>query len=180
MVMTEIRQGDWMQTASGRQFWPIDPRPQDIYIEDIAHALGMMCRYNGHCIKFYSVAEHSVHISRALPPEFALYGLLHDAPEAYIADIVRPAKRFIDGYVAVENRLMMAIAQRFNLPLTMPPEVKRADNAILADEAAQVMGPAPCSWNLAEPPLGVEIAFWCPRRATLEFMARFRELCPHE
>ena len=52
--MIETRKGDWMQTISGRQFWPIDPRPEDVFIEDIAHALSMMCRFNGHCDRFYS------------------------------------------------------------------------------------------------------------------------------
>ena len=66
------RKGDWMQTYTGRQFWPIDPRANEVHIEDIAHALSMMCRYNGHCRTFYSVAEHSVLVSQHVPPEHAL------------------------------------------------------------------------------------------------------------
>ena len=57
------RRGDWMQTHSGLRFYPLDPRPEDIRIEDIAHALPMICRFNGHCSRFYSVAEHSLNVA---------------------------------------------------------------------------------------------------------------------
>lgn len=174
--MGELRNGDWMQTISGGQFWPIDPRPGDVRIEDIAHALSMMCRFGGHCARFYSVAEHSVLVSRAVPPADALWGLLHDAAEAYVADIVRPAKRFIRGYSEVEDRIMAAICEAFGLPLDMPPEVKRADNAVLADEAAQIMGPAPATWTLPEPPSGAVIVGLSPAEARAAFLARFNEL----
>lgn len=178
-ILNSDRRGDWMQTFTGRQFWPMDPRPEEIDIEDIAHALSMMCRYNGHCTDFYSVAEHSVLISRSLPNEYALWGLLHDASEAYIGDIVRPAKRYIAGYHAAEQRIMAAVRQAFGLALDMPDAVKRADNAILADEQRQIMGIPPRDWNLIEPPLGVKIRCLYPDMAKQEFLARFYELCPN-
>lgn len=80
------RRGDWMQTYTGRQFWPLDPLPEDVFIEDIAHALSMQCRYAGHVTRFYSVAEHSVLIARCAPPEAKLYALLgaSDAFEQFI------------------------------------------------------------------------------------------------
>jgi hypothetical protein len=174
--MSDTRNGDWMQTFTGRQFWPIDPRASEVHIEDIAHALSMMCRYNGHCRMFYSVAEHSVLVSRALPDDLALWGLLHDASEAYIADIVRPAKRFIAGYCEVEDRIMSAVCERFGLSPTMPAEVKRVDNAILADESAVLLGPVPAGWGLTEPALGVEIIGWAPWQAEQRFLARYAEL----
>ncbi len=170
------RLGDWMQTVSGRQFWPLDPRPEDIVIEDIAHALSMMCRFGGHCERFYSVAEHSVLVSENVPPQDALWALLHDASEAYIADIVRPAKRFIDGYKHIEANIMAAVCSAFNLPIIEPPSVKRADNAILADEAAQIMGAKPKDWILPEPPLGVRIIGLSPSGAKLAFLNRYRAL----
>lgn len=173
--MTE-RKGDWMQTYTGRQFWPIDPRPDEIHIEDIAHALSMMCRYNGHCRTFYSVAEHSILVSEHIPPEHALWGLLHDASEAYIADIVRPAKRFIAGYCEAEDRIMSAVCERFGLSPTMPAEVKRVDNAILADEQRCIMAAPPAQWTLPEPALGVEIIGWTPWQAEERFLARYAEL----
>lgn len=170
------RLGDWMQTVSGRQFWPLDPRPEDIVIEDIAHGLSMMCRFGGHCERFYSVAEHSVLVSENVPPQDALWALLHDASEAYIADIVRPAKRFIGGYKQMEVNIMAAVCGAFDLPIVEPPSVKRADNAILADEAAQIMGAKPKDWILPEPPLGVRIIGLSPAGAKLAFLNRYRAL----
>jgi hypothetical protein len=172
----QCRRGDWMQTATGRQFWPLDPRADDIDIEDIAHALSMMCRFGGHCDRFYSVAEHSVLVSENVPPEDALWALLHDASEAYIADIVRPAKRFIAGYKDIEAGIMSAVRIRFNLSRDEPASVKRADNAILADEAAQIMGTKPKDWILPEPPLGVRIIGLSPAGAKLAFLNRYRAL----
>jgi hypothetical protein len=175
-MTNETRRGDWMQTFTGRQFWPIDPRASEVHIEDIAHALSMMCRYNGHCKVFYSVAEHSVLVSRALPDDLAMWGLLHDASEAYIADIVRPAKRFITGYHEAETRIMNAVCERFGLQPTMPSEVKRVDNAILADESAALLGPVPADWGLREPPLGVDIIGFSPWDAETLFINRYHEI----
>ena len=62
--MSKRSRGSWAQTFTGRQFFPLDPDPQDIDIVDIAHSLAMQCRYNGHTDRFYSVAEHCVHVSR--------------------------------------------------------------------------------------------------------------------
>lgn len=174
--MLEKRKGDWMQTATGRVFWPIDPRPEDVCIEDIAHALSQLCRYGGHCRYFYSVAQHSVLVSRALPDEHKLWGLLHDASEAYVIDVPRPLKPFLTGYREAEDKVMEAIAERYGLSLPMPAEVKRIDSAILADEAAQIMGKPPRDWNLQEPPLGVEISPWSPELARCEFLFEFEKL----
>jgi hypothetical protein len=86
------RKGDWMQTYTGRQFWPIDPRADEIDIVDIAHALSQQCRFAGHCKSFYSVATHSWHTSNVCNSENALWGLLHDAAEAYLVDLPTPIK----------------------------------------------------------------------------------------
>jgi hypothetical protein len=169
------RAGDWMQTYSGRQFWPLDPQPDEVDIVDIAHALSMMCRYNGHCKTFYSVAEHSVLVSRNVAPQFALWGLLHDASEAYVADIIRPVKPHLANYKAVEANIMAAICAKFKLPMAMPTDVKRADNAILADEMQQIMAKPPADWNLTEPPLGVRIDGVDPNTARARFMRQFAE-----
>src|SRR5258708_302056 len=90
--MQKDRRGNWMQTYTGRAYWPADPRAEDVCIEDIAHALSLLCRYTGHCKRFYSVAEHSILISQVVPPEYAFFGLMHDAQEAYINDLARPIK----------------------------------------------------------------------------------------
>jgi hypothetical protein len=168
-----MRRGDWMQTYTGKQFWPTDPRPEEVDIRDVAHALSLMCRYNGHCLRFYSVAEHSVHVAEAAPAELKLVALLHDASEAYLADIIRPVKPFLENYGAVENRLMLAIAQRFQIAWPMPETVKRIDNAILVDERDQIMATPPKDWNLPEPPLDIKLPCWSPAEAEVEFLHAF-------
>jgi len=88
--MNSTRIGDWIETYTGKQFYPLDPYPEDIDVRDIAHALSNLCRFTGHCRAFYSVAEHSIYVSTHVPKTMALQALFHDAPEAYIADISGP------------------------------------------------------------------------------------------
>ncbi|WP_422363162.1 phosphohydrolase [Pyruvatibacter mobilis] len=173
---TEERAGDWIQTASGRAFWPLDPRPEDVCIEDIAHALAHQCRFSGHCRSFYSVAQHSVLVSRQCAEENRLWGLLHDAAEAYVCDVPRPLKPLLFGYKAIEDKVAAVVADRFGLPREMPEEIKRIDSAILADEAAQIMAAPPRSWHLPEPPLGVAIHPVSASSAKQMFLQEFFEL----
>lgn len=168
--------GDWMHTATGRAFYPMDPRPDEIHIEDIAAALSKLCRYGGHCKRFYSVAEHCVLMARAASPSVAFEALMHDASEAYLSDIIRPVKSSLPEYRVIEERLESVIAQRFDLVYPMPAEVKRLDNAILADERDQAMVTPPQDWCLPEPPLGVTLQFWSPDKAEFEFLTAFRRL----
>jgi hypothetical protein len=168
--------GDWMQLASGRQFFPLDPRPEEIFIDDIAASLSKLCRFGGHTRRFYSVAEHCVHVANAAWPQIALDALLHDASEAYLSDVIRPIKPFLSNYREIEERLEAAIAERFRLDWPMPAEIKRLDNAILADERDQAMATPPADWRLPEPPHGVTLQFWSPEKAEYEFLAAFRRL----
>lgn len=170
-----------MQLASGRAFWPLDPRPEEIHIEDIAAALSKLCRYGGHCHTFYSVAEHCVLASRAAPDGLRLATLLHDASEAYLSDVIRPIKSSLTNYHEIEARLEQVIAQRFGLAWPHPVEVKRIDNAILADERDQAMAIPPMPWSkwCTEPALGVELQFWTPTQAEIEFRAAFRRYDGH-
>jgi uncharacterized protein len=170
-----MRAGDWMQTATGRKFWPIDPRPEDVDIADIAHALSLMCRFGGHCTRFYSVAEHSLYVSAVASPD-SLWGLLHDASEAYISDIVRPAKRFIAGYREIEERILAAVRVRFGLSPVCPESVRRADMAVLAAESVQVMGSPPEPWDLPESPADIVVRFLSPADAEREFLEVFSAL----
>jgi hypothetical protein len=171
-----MRKGDWMQTISGGQFWPLDPRPEEIHLEDIAHSLSMICRFNGHCNRFYSVAEHCVLVSSIVPNEYKAWALLHDASEAYIADIVRPAKRFIEGYKDIEKNIMRSVCVRFGLDPVEPECVKIADQSILADEADQVMGPKPKDWFLPYAPSGQTINFLCSQKAKALFLSKASDL----
>jgi 5'-deoxynucleotidase YfbR-like HD superfamily hydrolase len=115
LILDEFRLGGWLQTFTGGEIWPIDPRPEEINIVDIAQALSQQCRYAGHTTRFYSVAEHSVYISREVPAELALWGLLHDASEAYLVDIPRPLKPYMPVYKHWERELMQVIAAKFGL-----------------------------------------------------------------
>ena len=169
------RIGDWIQTFTGKRFYPLDPREEDIDIRDIAHALSMQCRYAGHCLRFYSVAEHSVLLSRFLRPEgrmLARWALLHDASEAYILDVPRPLKPFLTNYRGIEATIMDMVAKRFGLYSAMPSELKRADDRILADEVAQNL--VPLKWDYEPGPrLGVTLKFWTPAEAERAFLEQF-------
>lgn len=168
------RIGDFMQTYSGRKFWPLDPRADEIHIEDIAHSLALQSRYAGHCERFYSVAEHCVHIARWLPTD-KLWGLLHDAAEAYTVDVPRPLKRSLVGYAEAEAKVMAAVCDRFGLPVEMPLGVHEADMRIIADEVAQNM--RPMDWHAKHnDPLGVVLQFWTPEEAEDRFLEMFVEL----
>lgn len=170
------REGDWIQTYTGRQFWPVDPRPEDIDIEDIAHALSMLCRYGGHCLRFYSVAEHSVLMARHVDSRHAMSALLHDASEAFLVDVPRPIKGSLIGYREAEARIERAVAARFGIPATMPDAVKDADYRILTDECRQNMAAPPAKWSTEAEPLGVHLQYWAPHEAAVEFMSEYRRL----
>ena len=173
------RIGDWTQTFTGNRFYPFDPRPEDISIEDIAHHLAMICRFGGACRAFYSVAQHSVFVSDECPTKDALWGLLHDAAEAYVGDMVRPIKRLasMDLYREAEDRILGMIAARFGLSWPMPESVRRADEVLLATEARDVMG-GQCAgrWSLQYEPKAMIIHPWDPRVAEEVFLHRFKEL----
>jgi hypothetical protein len=165
-----------MQTARGLQFWPMDPRPEDIDIGDIAHSLGMQCRYGGHSLRFYSVAEHCCHVASKAPAGLELAALMHDASEGYLSDVIRPVKLSLSNYREIESNLERVIAERFGLPWPMPPEVKVLDERILQDERVQNMSPAPFPWACMEnniEPLGVTLQFWTPAKARWEFLSAF-------
>ena len=173
------RIGNWMQTFSGHAYWPLDPRPEEVNIVDIAHSLAMQCRYAGHVDRFYSVAEHSVHVSRVVPFKHALVGLLHDAPEAYLVDVPRPVKRHLTNYKNIEELNWKCIVACFGLDPVMPACVHEADAALLFAEKAALMKPSPLpGWGMGDDaePAQVAIEGWLPARGKKEFLQRFWEL----
>lgn len=182
------QRGHWMQTITGRAFYPMSPRVEDIDPTDIAHALGMQCRYNGHVKRFYSVAEHCALMSDwALANlgetdqearRFALAALLHDATEAYIGDMVRPLKLHMPAFRAIDDELVALVYRRFGLVFdTVPTEVTVIDARILLDEREVLLTAPPQSWGLGDlQPLGVKVKCWAPETAKWEYLARLREL----
>jgi hypothetical protein len=174
--MSDRKLFTWIQTFTGKSFHPLDPDPEDICIEDIAHSLAMKCRYGGHCIKFYSVAEHSVLVSRNCY-KHRLEALLHDAAEAYLCDLPSPVKPLIVGFKALEMAVEAAVAERFGLKYPWPWEVHDVDKRILLDEQF---------WNMAEGPewaghpsgaLGLaSLPLWEPAVAERMFLETFETL----
>ncbi len=166
----------WMQTLTGKKLYLLNPQPGQIDIEDIAGALSKMCRFNGHCREFYSVAEHSVLLASKAPLRYKLDALFHDASEAYIADIIRPLKPHMPGYYDKENTLMTVIAKKFGFQWPMCDEVKRLDVAILGTERNAIMfdtAEDAMMWGNTEPPLDVKIHCWAPKTAYIKFMSAY-------
>jgi hypothetical protein len=182
--------GGWIGTHTGTKFWPLEPFVTEIYIADIAHSLARQCRFNGHCKPFYSVAEHSIEVSCQVPLEFALWGLLHDAAETYLSDIVRPLKSrcvysvpdcgiiTAKTYRECEEELLEAVALRFGLVRPMPDEIGFADDRMLATERQQLFDERQPHWDGLN---GVEpypIVLRCMECGLVEkmFLLRFEEL----
>lgn len=144
----------WQRMLSGRRLDLLDPSPFDVEIEDIAHGLARVARWNGQTVgeHAFSVAQHSLlvlDIARAyqedLDNEGALIVLLHDAPEYVIGDMISPFKAIIgDRYKAIEKRILSAIHLRFGLPAEPPARVvklaKRADQTAAFLEATRLAG----------------------------------------
>jgi uncharacterized protein len=171
------RKGHWIRTSTGRKYYPLDPRAEDVCLEDVAHHLSMICRYGGAPRRFYSVAEHSVLVSYMVKPEHALFGLLHDAQEAYLGDMVRPLKVQMPEYQEVEDLSWRVVAEHFGLPYELPLEVKKADTDILATEK-QALGLLFDHMGLDIPavPPRVKVACMPPEKAEQAFLERYKAL----
>lgn len=196
------RKGDWYQTYTGKVFWVLDPRPEDIDIRDIAHALSLICRFGGHCNKFYSVAEHSILVhdiyiklistkeyeANPLPKEHRgkalMCALIHDAAEAYVGDFVRPMKMSIPLLKEIETPVQNAVLEKFGLAETMPlikERVKEADNIALITEKRDVVAPGPGTykeWSMEKQvePTSTIIPFTQTSEAEDFFLRKFYQL----
>lgn len=152
-VDAAAREASWFQTNSNLAFFLIDPDPELVSIDDISHSLSLQCRFNGHVPNFYSVAQHSELVARCVMERLnwdyrthgqregdderrdaVRWGLLHDAAETYVGDVIRPLKKLLPEFLRFEEPVERAIATRFELPWPMPPIVKIADRAVLAAE----------------------------------------------
>jgi hypothetical protein len=181
------RVGDWMITSSGVRFFPRDPRPDEILIEDIAHHLARICRYGGAVEGYYSVAEHCCLMSdhflkgrAAWHREAARFALLHDAAEAYIGDLIRPIKPSLPEFAAIEKPIEIMIWRKFGLGDVMPIAVKAADNNIIGDERVGLFPQSvieAANWTYREG-LGLTLQQWPSVRAKGEFLLRFQALFP--
>lgn len=196
MTQTNEREAKtWIQCFSGRKFWPLDPRPEDLSWGDIAHQLSLEARYSGATKTIYSVAEHSVGVSQRAavlagyrkdrklsgwPLYCARFGLIHDASEAYLSDVARPVKRqaIMFGYREAERKLQAMICQWAGLGVVEPEEVRIADQEMLYTEARQIMTPLHPDWapQLGKGIRGYKIACVSSIEAEKLFVNRAREL----
>lgn len=169
----------WIQTYSGLRFSYTNPEPDMISLEDIAHSLAHICRYNGHCKPFYSVAQHSVLVAQYCPSGFERQGLLHDAAEAYIGDFPKPLKMFLgDNLKFLEHRIQGVIATRFGLTSIESPEVKVIDNRMLVTERAYMFNDQ-LEWQLVRgvKPLSLSEFFpWDSDLAKMTFLETAKNL----
>lgn len=187
---TQARRGDWILTASGRHFWPIDPRADEVSLDDIATSLAHQCRWTGHVSRHYSIAQHACYVAEAveaIAPSLALAALHHDSAEAYIGDISRPWKRMLrvqvgefrqESVASAEMLILWAILEALHIrdPATIKDGwdiIMRADNAVLRAESIQLLppDPSPGSERLGDPVPGLEITAWTPDAARRTFLA---------
>ena len=125
---------DHITTYTGRHMVPTDPHPEDFFIEDIAHALSLLCRGNGHVQTFFSVGQHCIACAkeaeaRGLSDRLALAALLHDASECYLSDVPRPFKQTQPAYQELENKIISIIFTKF-LGSDLTPEENEKLRAI--------------------------------------------------
>jgi 5'-deoxynucleotidase YfbR-like HD superfamily hydrolase len=171
----------FIATYTGKQFFLLKPRLEDIDIIDIAHALSLQCRWTGHVKYHYSVAQHSVYCSLIGPEEEAFERLMHDGSEAYMGDMNRPLKHYTDAgppYRHQEAVIQSAICERFGLSTQEPASVHLADNAMLYAEKEQLLGytfEEAENWERYEGyPLPI-ITRWSPEQAETMFLRLFNE-----
>ena len=191
MMMTEAEKvgspihdrGPVQGISFGRWVYPLDPRPEEIFIEDIAESLCKINRFLGHfSCDSYSVAQHSCMVALIVPPEFALEGLLHDAGEAYYGDITHPMKQVFEKIApgvlrSIEDRWEQVIARRFNLVYPMPPCIKVADNISVVTEKRDLLHPSALDWGPLPEPLPGRITPWPTAKARSIFLRFFNALC---
>lgn len=175
----ENRKGNWMISYKGNKLFPLDLRPEDIDIEEIAHSLSNLCRFGGHCKFFYSVAQHSVLVSSLLPDDLKLVGLLHDATEAYCGDMVRPLKKSIPQFDLIETNIWTTIALKYNLPMNLPERVCLEDARALLAEKKSLLVNHKHEWEFPQcaypdlEPANIEIFPWSPFMAEGAFLDEF-------
>ncbi len=175
--------GSCMRTATGKLFDILAFDQFAITLEDVAHGLSNVCRFGGHVREFYSVAQHSVLVSELCDTADAQIGLLHDATEAYLGDVIAPLKRQpgMEWYRNVEAKMTIAVAARFGLPTMETPSVELADRIAVFLEMRDLMAGDPIKYGrkIARPDLSVLnriVVSLSPAAAKAAFLNRAREL----
>ena len=171
-----------LTTYTGKQIFPLQIVAEEIDIEDIAHALSMTCRYNGHVKRFYSVAEHCVLMVKSEFPGMLEWKLLHDAAEAYLPDVCCGFKPLLPKLVEGEKHILRMIAEKYDLPPfvgEVEARIKLGDRAIRYWEGRALMPDKPnTEWSsLVTPPkVKIKIECWPPEQAERIFLDYYYEL----
>lgn len=200
MLKTDWFKDGWMQTYTGRKFYPQTPEPGMIDIRDIAHGLSLTCRFGGQCDGFYSVAQHCVvmlhyaqcshfhdHPAKGLTTkELKILQrdvLMHDATEAYLGDMPSPVKALLPDFKRMEDKLDVVIRRTFDLPEEKHPLVKVLDTGLVVTELRVLCGPRPADALIEVPELpGIdyiadEVApAWKPKVAERNFLNAYKRL----
>lgn len=171
----------YITTFTGKKFHFLDPQPDQICIEDIAHQLAAESRFSGATTKFYSVAEHSVFVAFCTPLKHRVAALLHDAAEAYFRDIPRPLKYLPEmaGYRGLLQKTEAVIAAKFKFEYPLPAIVKEVDCRIILDEKEQFLPHADwgddelSEYDVGDKPLGVQLRGWFPPDAEAAFLEAY-------
>lgn len=177
MVAVKFGVGPTIMLRSGAWFDFCAPASSNFTIEDIAHGLANICRYSGQCTSFYSVAEHSIHVSE-MAKGFEFEALLHDAAEAFLGDITRPLKQLLPEYKKIEANVERAILDRFGVSGPIPLQVKQADLRVLAAEQRQVMPEGTDGWVRGQKvePAPIVVRHLSPSEGKRIFLERFELL----
>jgi hypothetical protein len=173
----------YIHLASGGKINLADPQPGDIRVYDIACSLAKLCRFNGHCRKFYSVAEHSIHCSTLVEKlggtiEQQRHAVLHDAVEAYLGDVTSPLKSLVPQYEELEAKFQSLIYQVFGLNPANDDVVVAADQAMLAYEQRQLFND--CETYVVDEADVVYVRCWTPEHARKRFIDRIWRLSNNE
>lgn len=166
-------------TRSGLRFDILEPTPDMVCIEDIAHALAAIPRFNGHTAKPYTVAQHSVLVASWATPFMKLTALMHDAAEAYIGDITGPLKRYLGEEIKeIEERVELIIARKFGLIYPLPSVIKEYDLSALATERRDLIPPTDEIWPclIGIEPFEETVEIWSRHRAYHAFIGMFHDL----
>lgn len=179
-IEPENERGAWMSVYTGGKFFPLDPKPEEIFIGDIAHALSLNNRFNGHTKWPYSVAQHSVLCAKYIEGNnnTKLAALLHDATEAYIGDMIRPIKFYMQDFKEIEHKIEKVIMKKFGVVFDKQTqaEVKTIDNLMCSAEKRD-LHPTKTYWfNMPDPSSIPKIEPWGHSYAKGQFMRMFNEL----
>lgn len=181
-VFHENKDNAWINTYSGKRFFPLNPRKEDLSLVDIAHSLAHQCRWTGHCRFHFSISQHSCYAYDFCEDEEAKpWALFHDSPEAYLVDVARPIKAHLGGYKDFENKIAEVVIEEYSLPFSHRIEtvVKKIDSDLLVLERENLINKADFIWGYEDRDIQYlrekfpnGIPQWTPAEAEHEFLKR--------